>query len=288
MMLVYVSPLPLFLVGLSRGFTGALVASATAVVAVLIGANTLVAALFLLLAVGPVLIVTRQGLLTRPGAAPGAVEWYPPGLLLGWLTAYGLLILAGALIWFAGRPGGLEGVLLAQLEVVFDRIVGQPLLPGQREALGMFARILPGMMVCVWLLFDVACAVLAQALLTRYGHARRPTPAFGALDLPRWMAPAGAMALMLAFLPGQFRTVGVSTAFILATPFFLLGLSVVHMALERLNARGALRALVYVLVVIIVLRLIWPAIFLVILGIIEQWVQLRRRLAPPSAAREDE
>lgn len=279
------TPLPLFAVGLMQGWTAALVATGVACAAVIVTAGGLGLLTFLLRSVGPVLIVVRQGLLSRPGAQPGSVEWYPPGLLLAWLTAYGLLVLVGATAWYMGQEGGLEGLVRSHLEAVLSALVAEPVDPRLRAVFDVMPRYLPGGMIAMWLLVAIVNGVLAQATLARAGHARRPTPAFAALALPPWLAVLLALVVLCTMLPGQIGTFGRNGTLVMSLPYFLLGLAVVHTLARNLAARAFVMFMFYLLVVLF----IWPAgLFVVILGIIEQWFPLRRRFAPQGKNPEDE
>lgn len=279
----FLSPAPLYAVGLSQGLPSALIASAAALAAVAVTASGSTILTFFLCVVAPMLIVVRQGLLSRPAAQPGAMEWYPPGLLLSWLTGYGLAVLAGAIAWHLGHPGGLEGVIRDNLNAAFGNLTGGSADPRSRGLFAMLPRWLPGTIILMWLLTGCLSAMLAQAGLVRAGHARRPTPAYMALDLPRWTGFALAAAILLMLLPAPAGTMGRNGLVILSLPFFLLGLATVHSLSRRLAGRGLFLALVYALVSL----LVWPALFVVILGIIEQWFLLRRRFASPGTGRED-
>ena len=282
-LLAFLSPAPLFAVGLSQGLPSALIAGAVALATVAAAASGSTIVTFFLCVVGPVLIIVRQGLLSRPAAQAGALDWYPPGLLLSWLTCYGLVILAGAIVWHLGQEGGLEGAIRANLDAAFGHLSGQAIDPRIRGLLDVLPRYLPGTIIVMWLLTACMSAVLAQASLVRAGHARRPTPRYAVLDLPRWTGVALALAILLTLLPGQAGTLGRNGLLVLSLPFFLLGLATIHTLSQRLAGRGLLLGLVYVLVTL----LVWPALFVVILGIIEQWLLLRRRFAPPGTGRED-
>ena len=58
----------------------------------------------------------------RAADPEGALQWYPPGLLTGWLAGLGLAALAAALLFFGG-PGGIEASLHHVLAPVIDRFV---------------------------------------------------------------------------------------------------------------------------------------------------------------------
>ena len=300
--LMFLSPAPLFAVGLSQGFAAVLIASATALAAVAVAAWGSAVFIYLLCIVLPVLIVVRQGLLSRPGPQAGTQQWYPPGLLLGWLAGYGLVVLVGAIIWYIGVDGGLEGTIRANLAAAFKQMSDRQVEPHLGALLDMVARYLAGAVISTWLLAACVSATLAQFVLARAGRARRPTPRFSALGLPRWMSLAFGAGILLALFPGPAGTFGRNAVIVLSIPFLLAGLAVIHAlsayAMRRpansaagtapapqfVLARSVFLGLVYVMLI----RFAWPALFIVILGIVDQWLLLRRRFAPPGTGREDE
>jgi hypothetical protein len=109
-------PLPLFLSGLSMGPSAAILSAATACFAlslmIVVSAAQITGSLSLALAEGvgmflgtvislgiPVVVLVRQALLSRK-TADGSIEWYPPGPLVLWLTAVGLLLLVFSMLSF--------------------------------------------------------------------------------------------------------------------------------------------------------------------------------------------
>jgi len=87
--LFYLAPLPICLAGLGWGGTAALVSAliGTVVVAASLGPAT--AAIFAISIAAPMVLLVHLALLSRPVATPqgqviGALEWYPPGRLVGW------------------------------------------------------------------------------------------------------------------------------------------------------------------------------------------------------------
>lgn len=283
-MFVVLTPLPLFLAGLAQGLGAALVAGATAGV-ILTALGGIVAALAAILSlIAPVCILVRQALLSRPGQDGRAVQWYPPGLLVTWLTGIGIAWLALAILLFVDGPEGIEGN-------VREHMAGSltVLIPGAEpeqarllaEALAPFAL---GMGLNSWLMVIAANGILAQGVLLRFSRNFRPSPDIVALDLPPWLAPALAVSAIVAFLAsGDVAYVAQNLVLVLVLPFFFAGLAVLHAVGRRIAARVAFLVIVYAFLVL----LGWPALLIAGLGLIEQWAGFRRRLAA-SHGREDE
>lgn len=271
-MLAYFSQLPLFMVGFGLGLVPAAIASGVAFVGVMSATKFAAMTVFLVSSVVPVLLIVRQALLNRQ-APDGSTEWYPPGLILSWLTALGLVCLGGAALATIGIEGGLRGAG----RMFLDRLVeiqggAATQLAATLEAL---ETILPAAVIVSGLIMVVINATMAQGILVRSETALRPSPRYSEMELPRWPLAVLAIAFAAAFLPGAFGFLGRNAAIVAATPFVFLGLAVVHFASRRWPARGVTLTLTYATV----LLLGWPAVLLAGLGIIDQWTGLRRRLS---------
>ena len=69
--LAYMSQLPLFVIGLSLGLIPTAIACLVAAAAIAVSANFSAAGLFLAVTAGPVLLLVRQLLQSRPGSRAG-------------------------------------------------------------------------------------------------------------------------------------------------------------------------------------------------------------------------
>ncbi len=283
-LLTYVSQLPLLLVGFSLGLSPAVIACVVAAGTVAVGANFASAGMFGVLSAAPVLILVRQGLQSRPGAGAGTAVWYPPGLLLGWLTGYGLLLFAVAMVVFIGSSGGIEGMARTYVEATLGNISSTAPDPRFVQMLDTFIRYFPAVVVTTWLVMVVINAALAQGVLTQMKRNRRPSPKFTELDLPQWMVIGLAAALLVALIPGQIGITGQNAAMIIGLPFFLLGLAVIHTLSHRFRARRLFLLAIYVILILFG----WPAIVVAGLGVIEQWALLRRRYGATGPGQENE
>lgn len=280
--LTYLAPVPLLAIGLASGFAYGGVAAVVASLAIVAGVSGKVAVLFLVATAVPALIIVRNALKARTDEESGRTEWYPAGHILGWLTLYGLALLGCAALYFAGAEGGLEGASRAFLRRFFSVFQNSPMQSGTAIA-DEIARFFPGMLISVWLLITTVDAILAQNMLSRAGKSLRPNPAYSAVELPRWLELAFLAAIVASFLPGTIGMLGRNAAPLLSTPFFLLGLAVIHTLSRRTPARGAVLATVYILLVLVG----WLTAVIVLLGLTEQWAALRRRFSAPGGGTQE-
>ena len=272
--LSYAAPLPLMMAGLGLG-TGALVAAGlAAMVAVAAVAGPFSALPYAIAAVLPAAIVTNRGLLWRQ-ADDGSVHWYPPGLVLAWLTAAGLTLMLCGSALLAGRPEGVEGSVSSILTAALD-LMAAHLPANQREAaVALWTPLFPAMIVGSWLVMSAVNACGAQGLLVRMGHARRPSPAYRELWLPDWPVMGLVIMAVLAILAdGDLAYVAASAAAVLLLPFLFLGLAAIHRwAKGRTNA-GLVLATAYGL---LLLAFGFAAPAVVGLGLARFWTMRFRR-----------
>ena len=269
--LAYFIQLPIFLAGLGLGVVAGAVAGAVGLSALIVADGVLAAAFYLAIIL-PALVMIQKMLLARADQA-GTLDWYPPGLLAVWLAGLALAALVAAMLGLAGEAGGLEGAAREFVRVNLGEVLSR--MPEPRaERMQTVAMILPGVVLCSWMLMTILNGVLAQGLLRRFGHNLRPTVDIAELELPRWapMAPAAALALVV-FGGGWVGFLGVTALIVIAVPFFLAGLAVIHAMARPHKSRRVILGLCYVALVIFT----WPVIMIAALGLVEQWAQLRRR-----------
>ena len=282
MVLAYMTPLPLFYVGLVYGAGGAVLAGLAGTAASMIVGPLAAVGYFVVFAF-PIAILIRQATLWR--ARPdGSREYYSPGLLAIWLAglAGAGLALAWALTW------DVEGGLPAALRPALELAVGMVTPPRESATVTAVAErlaaIMPAIIATSWMLMIVINGALAQGLAARFGHSRVPSPSLARIALPHALAALLAGAAVAAALGGPLGSIGLAVEAIVAVPFFLQGLGVLHAVAYRTQTpRMVLLATYGVLTVFIVAILLVAAI-----GLIEQWARFRQRLAGRPPRRENE
>jgi hypothetical protein len=232
------------------------------------------ALLFVVGYAAPVVVLSWQALRWRTDPA-GTIWWYPPGHLVAWLVAGALASIGAGAVLTLGHEGGFEGAVRAMLDELLTL-----LLAGDSDKSApvatVTAALFPGIGAATWMLVTGANGTLAQRLLVWWRRNRRPTPDIVAVGLPRWIAIAFAAALAAAFLlPGTAGYLGRNALPIFGLAFFVAGLAVIHAAARRFSAPGPILGLVYALI----LFMSPVTVAVAVLGLIEQWAGLRRRLA---------
>jgi hypothetical protein len=278
---MYLSPLPLFLIGLSYGGMAALVGglSATAALA-LVGGPLLAIAFFLSNAAAPILLARvanwSRAFVDQNGQS--VTEYYPTGLLFAWLSGLGIAIALALTLYMQTLEGGFAGWLpsIIEIKVLTDAIVQAQIQSGgvPTDEMVLQERLirlaLPGLAL-FWALISIGNGALAQRIAVRFGRNLRPSPELLNMNLPQFMLLPLVGGVVLAFLPGDFGFFGSVMVTLAAVPYFFLGLATVHVISHRLPGRAFALSGVYILLA----ALGWPLLLIVGIGIVEHFVNLR-------------
>lgn len=272
--LSYAAPLPLIMAGLGFGMGASVIAGVVGAGAVALVAGWHSIPPFMVAAALPALVVTNRALLRRT-AADGSTEWYPPGLVLAWLTAAGLALLLLGTALVAGHPEGVQAWVAQTIAHTLELLAAEVPVEQRAQAVTWWTPLFPAMVVSSWLVMAVVNATGAQGILTRAGRARRSRPAYGELWLPDWLAVIlAACGLAAAALSGDAGYVAANLAVVALVPFLFLGLAGIHRwAAGRPSARLVL-AVTYGL---LVLAFGWAALAVAGLGLVRFWTMRFRR-----------
>lgn len=275
MLLAYFVQLPLLFVGLTVGLTGSVIAAASGVLVSGVVAGVVAGAIYAVVQAVPAVFVVRQSLLSRQGE-DGQVEWYPPGLLLSQLAVLAAAGIAAAFLAASTEPGGLRGAIESLLTTTLSQFGTVQVETVPPEELAGWMSLIPGLIAASWLIMVTVNGILAQAAAVRMGWNRRPTPDFDAIELPSWLWPCLAGAVLLSLLgSSDLGFFGRAALITLAVPYGFLGLAVLHVLVRLWPYPGLALIVIYGLIVI----LGWPILIVVLLGFAEDLAGLRRRVA---------
>lgn len=275
------APLPLMAVGLALGPKAAAVAAASGILFAFVVAGVAAATVFASLQALPAALVVERAL--AHGSWAGNDGARAAGVALASLAVF-VALLAGAIALIGAAGGGVETAVRGFLDRGLALTMSGLPVEARERFIETAAPMFVGLTGVSWQLLIAVNGVVAQRLLSRRGRAIRPTPAWSKLTLPEWFAwpLVGAAAISLV-TSGDAQYLARTAAMILATPYFFLGLTVVHALARRTAAKGVLLGVFYA--VLVVFTLIAGAI-VAGLGMIEQWVGLRERIAAPPARKE--
>lgn len=286
--LFYLAPLPLCLAGLGWGGMAALFSALTGTIVIAASLGPGTAAVFALSIAAPTALLTHLALLSRPAATPhgqviGALEWYPPGRIVGWAALMAGL-LAGILVLMIGYDQeayreSIRQILEHSTLKELDRdgtLFTQETIASLSNVL---ARALPAAFAVIWLTITLFNLWMAALIVDASGRALRPWPDLQGFELPNVLVPIFAGALAASFLPGLPGLLATGLAGALLFAYVLQGLAVIHVYSRGVPFRSILLAAVY----LGILLLGWIALVVAILGLAEPLLGLRRRGRPPKS-----
>jgi hypothetical protein len=287
-LLFYLAPLPLCLAGLGWGGMAALLSALTGTVVIAASLGAATAAVFALSIAAPTALLTHLALLSRPAATPngqvvGALEWYPPGRIVGWAALIAGL-LAGILVLAIGYDQEAYRDTIRQiLEHSTLKELDRNGTVFTEEAIAslssVLARALPAAFAVIWLTITLFNLWIAALIVDASGRALRPWPDLRGFELPNALVPIFAGALAASFLPGLPGLLATGLAGALLFAYVLQGLAVIHLYSRGLPFRALLLTAVY----LGILLLGWVALVVAILGLAEPLLGLRQRGQPPTS-----
>ena len=280
--LFYLAPLPLCLAGLGWGRMAALFSALTSTVIIAASLGPATAAIFAISVAAPTALLVHLALLSRPvapaqGLVVGALEWYPPGRIVGW-AALMAGILAASLVLIMGYDQesfreSIRQILSHSALKELDRDGTLFTEDTIANLSGVLARTLPAAFAIIWLTITLFNLWMAGLIVEASGHALRPWPDLHALELPNVCVLVFAGALAASFLPGMAGLLATGLAGALLFAYVLQGLAVIHV-----YSRGVpLRRLLLTTVYLGILLLGWVAIVVAIVGLAEPLLGLRQR-----------
>jgi uncharacterized protein YybS (DUF2232 family) len=185
---------------------------------------------------------------------------------------------------------GSEGGLLKITQDAFDGVSGQAITMmtqnGQavtpemtlklHQYLAVTARVAPALGMCAWFFSTMIALIVSQSLLCYQKWNLRPAFTLTDLRLPVWVLALTLAALAAAwFAPAPYDYVGFNLAIVLGIPFFLTGLAVVH-GLAASTGKPNLILIIFYIIISVIIYLV-PLVALI--GVVDQWVDFRKRLA---------
>jgi len=280
LLLAWLAPLPLCLAGLGWGGTAALISALTGTSIVAIGLGLAPATMFAALVAAPFALLTHLALLSRPipsaeGQPSAALEWYPPGRIVGWAAIIAGLLAAILLLPAAYDQESYRELIREALNRLkeLDRDGTVFTEENIADLVPIFARALPAVFAIGWLTIALFDLWIAGWIVDASGRALRPWPDLHALELPNGFLLIFAPALLVSFLPGMPGLFATGLAGALLIAYTLQGLAVIHVYSRGLSFRSVLLATVY----LGILLLGWVAIIVAIIGLAEPSLNLRGR-----------
>ncbi|WP_417835111.1 DUF2232 domain-containing protein [Thalassospira xiamenensis] len=282
LLLSYFGHLPLFLIGLWQGPKRLLVAAIAACSALVLLGGLLPFTVFMVVFAGPAMLLTRMALVIRKDET-GKPGFVPTGIVVNAMA----VMIAMVMIVITGSVTA-EGLdiqeFISQFLGQMYSEMGVPMTPELQNIIGMFQTYFPAIVAVSWLLMLFANAAIAQAILVRSGRNLRPSPDLASMVLPGWSLFAFALAgFLVGFADGSLAYVARNVAVVLAVPFLMQGLALVHGQAARWPQKRMILTVFYIVAVLST----WSFIAITGLGIVEHLIRLRGKQPMTRSNEED-
>ncbi len=273
LILAYLASFPLFIVGLGNGGKPAAIAAFAGIAFATLMGGLYSGALYAGMNALPSWLIIRLVLTSR--TLDKQEEWFPIGSVLVTLSGYGSALFVLALAFLPVGADGIAQMVKDFLSMALNSVAPSLDAEKKEEFVATMAQLFPAMVLVSWMLMTVINATLAQGVLSKSGKALRPSPIYGELTLPDFASWAFiGCATVTVLSSGDIDYVFRNLTIVMALPFLALGLTVVHKLVRLTNFSGALLAAFYLLL----LLSIWVAVPVIGLGLIEQWIGLRKKI----------
>ncbi|MGF7161074.1 hypothetical protein FHS85_002709 [Rhodoligotrophos appendicifer] len=258
--LLYMAPLPLFIVGFGWGSAAALVGAIAGTAVIWLTTDYRSALLFVVTVALAPAILSYLALLSRDTSEASDSEgaplvagrqFYPEGRLVLWTAALAGLIATTAVILLGPDAESFRAVLREAVTRMFST---QPGLQEQLKTTGdlnldgfieMFVWMLPAVSALLWMLSSLINLFLAVRIVALSGRALRPWAPFSSLAFPRSMAIAPFAAMAASFVPGTVGLLGNIFLAVSLAAFAVLGLAVIHSKTLGFTSRPLLLGALY-------------------------------------------
>jgi uncharacterized protein YybS (DUF2232 family) len=284
--LAYFAAMPLYLAGLGAGSVAGIVATVTGAVVLYLTHPNNFAVLYAIAYGIPAILLTGLALRYRL-AQDDSVNWYPEGKLLTAITLYPCILFLTAAAVATTHPGGLLDII----QNAFDQIANQLIdtfrqtqadtfdeqhVEALRSMIAGIAKIAPALLAYTWILVAILSIAGAHYILRQQKWNLRVTFSIQTLYVPVALIYGVAVTgLIGALAPAPFDFVGRNLALILGLPFLFVGIAVTHALVARAKRPGLILFLFYAVMTL----LPWMMLLIAGLGIIDQWVDFRKRIA---------
>ena len=281
--LFYLAPLPIMIAGLGWSHWAAM----TAALAGALGLGAVFGTVFLLAfsagAGFPAWWLGYLAMLARPVAATNgsgqnasSFEWYPPGRLVVWAAALGILVVIVAIPNFGIDAESFRAGLRDALNAIL-RVNGTPARAGSNteRLIEILVNAIPPAAAVLATITNLLNLWLAARVVKFSGRLARPWPQLSSMSFQPLVAAALAVAIVLSFLDGMLGIVGGIVAASLLLAYGVLGFAVLHAITQGMSARPFVLSVTYAGVIL----LGWPMLALCLLGLVDTAIGLRGRVS---------
>ncbi len=271
---MFLPTLPIFFAGLRLNANVAMRAVTVAAILILVVISPSSSVIYMFLLGLPAWYITK-GCLTSYSLADGTFKiWYSVGLIITNLAFYAVILCGLLSLYYAGTPGGLKSLLAQQI------LAGSKELEDEyAQAMNVLAHdwafLIYPFTVWLWAISLYGHAWLANKLLRKRGHARRPHLVVNPFLMPGWVLYLLCICALASLIGSpNMRFFGESSFIVMLLPYFFLGIAVMH----RQSAAWPSRRFFLFFVYFSIFTQVWPALVLAGAGLWHQLKTLNKHL----------
>ncbi|MDF3033754.1 MAG: rane protein [Alphaproteobacteria bacterium] len=258
-LITYFAALPLFFVGLCWGFYRLLLGALVAFGIFSARAGMHAGLVFLITTLAPAFLIVYR-----------FQKGDPAGYIVSWVTGLTIAIFLGVLLALSAYSVNVLDLLRSWFSIFADeqafRNLHEQIIP-----------LLPGISSISWIMMCLVNASLAQRLAVKGHLTQRPYPLPQDSQLyENWDLVLAAGLLLILTDISLFAFMGKNIALMSCVPLFLVGLKVVYAWLKQFdNPKFWVAGVIFMSIF-----LVWPAMFIVMFGILEPTARLSQRWTP--------
>ena len=267
--LMFLSTIPLFSLGLSKGHRLVLEAGTLAIIPIALfgGGNLFPAGLYFFIFAMPCWYVCYLALRNYDislDSSPLPLRlWYPAGLITVHLALYSCAVLAIATAIFATQDTNLPQFISQVANGVIDSISKEYELP-EGISPAHFAFVLCGSTAWLWCFFMFGCGWFVNNTLVKKNLAQRPSFTVHPFPMPHWLLTLMSICALASIIGGEsISFLGKSTLFTLLVPYFFLGAAILNLSIKEI-AKNMFFLFIFYFIALITF---WPALIITGIGV---------------------
>jgi len=284
-LLFYLAPLPILIAAIGWSHAAGLIASISAAAALAAVFDGIFFAAFLVGVGLPAWWLGYLALLARPaGEEPsGTVVWYPPGRLVVWAAVLGAAAVTVGILNFgtdaeafrAGLKRAFERIIRIQIQAPADAPLQIPGISDPGRLIDFLVAAIPPTAAVLATITNLINLWLAARIVSVSGRLKRPWPDLAAITFPPLVSAVLAAAIAGSFMPGLVGIIAGVLAATLLMAFAVLGFAILHKITGGMSGRAVILAAVYGAVGVFG----WPVLMMMLLGLADTVLDVRRRVA---------